>query len=233
MEIWYKELGFFSNPFSIKPLAFHDEVFGYDVDLVLNKIQNGEVLFIEGDYGKGKTTILKKIIRKFGGRKELIYYSCNRADSNVDFDKLIKDRHGFFSGFFNDDKDLILFLDEAQDLSQEDGGKLVEYYGKNFKAIVLVGHDFNKSKISDGLASLIGANIIRLGELTEEDAIGIIRKRIGHINLLSDDLIRAIFKKSFRNPRKMLKNCEDMCRYAINHGYNQVKEEHIKKVLDK
>src|SRR3989344_1807664 len=195
MDIWYKELGFYNNPFSIKPMAFHDEIIGYDVDLVLGKIGNGEVMLIEGNYGKGKTTILKKIIRKFGGQKKIIYYSCNRTESNIDFDSLIKNRHGFFSSLFSDDTNLILLLDEAQDLNQEDSEKISEYYNKNFKSIVLVAPDFEKLNLSNGLSKLIGQNIIRLADLTEDDSVNIVRKRIGYTNFISDDLIRMIFKK--------------------------------------
>ena len=71
MDIWYKELGFYNNPFSIKPMAFHDEIIGYDVDLVLGKIGNGEVMLIEGNYGKGKTTILKVV----SGQEEGLPYA--------------------------------------------------------------------------------------------------------------------------------------------------------------
>src|SRR3989338_5909954 len=186
MEPWYKEIGFFSNPFSIKPLAFHDEVIGYDIDLVFN---------------------------------------------NIDFDNLIKGRHGFFSSFFSDDENLILLLDEVQDLSGEDSEKLIDYYNKNFKSIVLVANNFDRVKLSNGLTKLVGSNIIRLGELTEGDGIAIIRKRTGNIRLLSDDIIKIIFKKSNRNPRKLLKNCEDVCRYSVSQGYNVAREEHVKKVL--
>jgi len=231
MNIWYKELGFYNNPFSIKPMAFHDEVIGYDLDVVFNKIDNGEVLFIEGDYGKGKTTILKKIIRRFGGKKRLVYYSCNRTASSIDFEKLIKNRHGFFSGLFSDDNNLILLLDEAQDISQEDSEKILDYYTKNFKSIILVGPNFDKIRFGNGLSKLISPNVIRLGELTEDDAINIIRKRIGHTNFMQDDIIKMVFKKSAKNPRRLLKNCEDVCRYTIDQGYNKIKEEHVKKVL--
>ncbi len=231
MELWYKQFGFHNNPFSIKPLAFHDEIMGYDVDLVLTKIQNGEVLFLEGDYGKGKTTILKKIVRKFGGQKKVVYYSYNRTEANVDFDRLIKERHGFFGSLFSDDNNLILLLDEAENLSPEDSENLTAMHQKNFKSIVLVGKDYNNLGNANGLQTMIGANIIRLGELTEDDAINIVRKRIGYINLLSDDIIKVIFKKSGRNPRSLLKNCEDICKHAVEQGYRQVKEEHVKKVL--
>ena len=231
MELWYKQFGFHNNPFSIKPLAFHDEIMGYDVDLVLTKINNGEVLFLEGDYGKGKTTILKKIVRKFGGKKEVVYYSYNKADAGINFDKLISGRHGLFGGLFSNDTNLILLLDEAENLSLEDSENLVGRYQKNFKSIVLVGKDFNELGPVNGMQKLIGANIVRLGELTEDDAINIVRKRIGYINLLSDDIIKVIFKKSGRNPRNLLKNCEDVCRCAVEQGYRQVKEEHVKKVL--
>ena len=40
-----------------------------------------------------------------------------------------------------------------------------------------------------------------------------------------------IFKKSGKNPRKLLKNCEDVCRHTISQGYKQVKDDHVKKVL--
>ena len=60
--LWYKEYGFHNNPFSIKPAAFHSKVIGYDLSEIFDKVDNGKVLFIEGKFGFGKTTILKHII---------------------------------------------------------------------------------------------------------------------------------------------------------------------------
>lgn len=232
MEIWYKELGFWNNPFSIKPAAFHNEVYGYDLNNLFNKIDTGSVVFIEGKYGKGKTTILKKIIKKFGGEKKIIYYNCSRTEDSIDVDGLIKGRPGFFSKLFGAPNDMILLLDETQDLPEEDGDKVLSYLNRNFKTIVLVSNSLKEVNFGKGLRESIGDNIIKLGEINEEDVVKIIRKRVGSSKVLSDDVIKMIYSKSDKNPRKLLKNCEEICKYAFEQGDEEVKEEHIKEVLE-
>ena len=233
MEIWYKEIGFSNNPFSIKPAAYHNELYGYDINAIINKVKQGKIFFIEGEYGKGKTTILKKVIKEFGGQKKLIYYSCNRVEDNLDIQKLINERPGFFSKLFGrTPNDMILLLDEVQDLPSEDFEQVLQSYNKYFKSIVLVSADYDKIKFTNGLKDLIGNNIIKLDELKDEDSIKIIRKRIGS-RLLTDDQIKRIGKKSANNPRKLLKNCEEVCRYAVDLGYDNVKDDHIDKILGK
>ncbi|MDD5253915.1 MAG: hypothetical protein PHG05_02310 [Candidatus Nanoarchaeia archaeon] len=230
MEIWFRELGFWSNPFSIKPSAFDDEIYGYDVDLILTKIENGSALFIEGDYGKGKTSILKKIIQRFGGENKLIYYSCNRTESAIDLDKLIKGRTFFTKLFGKMDNDLIFLLDEAQDLTETDARLIKSYFGNYFKSVVFVSSDPKVVKI-DGLKEMIGENIIKLGKLDENVAIDIVRKRIGNIDILSNEVIKEIFKKSDFNPRHLLQNCEKVCKLAVRRGDLKITKEHLKEVF--
>src|SRR3989338_3583834 len=98
-KLWYNKLGFNNNPFSIKPAAFHNELFGLNIQDTINKIETGNVIFIEGDYGTGKTTLLKGIVNKFGGKKKIIYYSCNRTEDTINVDKLMTNRT-FFSKIF-------------------------------------------------------------------------------------------------------------------------------------
>ncbi len=229
MQPWYKELGFYSNPFVIKPLAFHEELFGYDMNNILQKIEAGNVLFIEGEYGKGKTTILKKIIRTFGGSRKIVYYSCNRTEDNIDFHDLLGRRWGVLGKLFGvKGTDLILLLDEAQELTLQDLQTIKDYYKKHFKSIVIVSSDWDTVKKLDGVKDLVGENLIKLEELSDEDAINIVRKRIGNIKILSDDMIKEIFHLSEKNPRHLLKNCEDVCRYAMNMGSKEVKKDHLK-----
>jgi len=63
--VWYHKLGFFNNPFSVKPVVFHDEVIGYDQTMreIIEKIMDSNIVFISGEYGTGKTTALKGIIK--------------------------------------------------------------------------------------------------------------------------------------------------------------------------
>ena len=232
VELWFKELGFYNNPFSIKPAAYNTEVFGYNLDDIFTKIDSGSISLILGKYGMGKTAILKRLIAKYGGQKRLIYYSCNRTEENIDFDKLLKERNGFIGKLFNImPNNVILLLDEAQDMSETDSEKLLTYYPKNLKSVVLVTSDKDELKFSNGLKEMVKDNITELKEITEDDAISLIRKRIGNLETLPDDMVKLIFKRSNKNPRRLLKNCELVCKYAVENGEDVVTEEHVKKVL--
>ncbi len=237
MELWYKQLGFYNNPFSIKPAAYHDNLYGYDgaIGEVINKIKEGGIMLVEGDYGTGKSTMLKKIIHAYGGKKEVVYYSCNITENSIDVEGLIEGRKGFWSSLFfsGNDENLILLLDEAQDLSKEDSDSVMKSFNKKkFKTIILVTKDIKKMNLAEDMKKAVGKdNVIRIGKLTNEEAIKLIRKRIGATSLLSDEMIKIILKKSDYNPRKLLKNCEEICRYAVENIEDRVKEAHIKKVL--
>ncbi len=232
VEIWYRTLGFHNNPFSIKPYVYHPEIIGHDLNGLFGSIENGSVVLIEGEYGNGKTTILKKIINKFGGKGNLIYYSCNRTGDYVDFDGLLKGRKSFLGRLFGSDGEVIVLLDEAQDLSKEDSLRLVDLYNSGkFKSIVLVGKDLKDLQIDDTLKNLIGKNILKLKHVKPEDAVELVRRRIGNVALMNDEIIKEVFNKSDKNPRKLLKNCELVCKYAVDNGYSEVDKEHIRKVL--
>lgn len=237
MELWYRQLGFYNNPFSIKPAMYNDRIFGNEmkVEEVVRKIGEGGVIFVEGDYGSGKSTLLKRIIHAYGGRKEVIYYSCNTTENRIDLDELIKGRKGFISRMFfsGDDEDLILLLDEAQELNEEDAEEIARGYNdKKFKTIVLVTKDMKKTNNLEELKKIAGKdNIVKMGKLNEEDAVRLIRKRIGKTKLISDEMIKTILKKSENNPRRLLKNCEEVCKYAVENIEDEVKETHVKKAL--
>src|SRR3989344_5634830 len=121
--IWFRELGFHSNPFSIKPAAFHDQAIGFDkvVDEISYGILNKRIVLVEGDYGNGKSTILKKLLHDFGGKRQVVYYSCNRMDAQLNVKTLLNGRYGFFGELFDmKAKDMIFLLDEAQELHAKD-----------------------------------------------------------------------------------------------------------------
>lgn len=226
---WYHELGFYSNPFSIKPAAFHIDVFGYDklINEINDKIREGNVLFIHGPYGTGKTTILKKVVNEFKGKRRVIYYNCNKAEGSINFNKLLIKSGNIFSILLGiKRKNRILLLDEAQDLNKKDLNNVKDYYDQSyFKSIIFVSkrEDVDLPK---ELEKLIGKNNYNLGVLNTDEAITLIRKRIGDLNFLSDDMILKIFKKN-KNPRAFLKNCEEVCKNAFELNAAKVVEKHI------
>lgn len=237
METWYNQLGFYNNPFSIKPAAFHDEILGDNgvVDEVLDRIRSGSVLFVDGEYGAGKTTILKRIIHEFGGKRKVVYYSCNRSENGLDVERLANGGRSFFEKIFSSDsKNMILLLDEVQDLGEKDCESLYQSFSdKVFKSIVLVGKDFKKVNFgNNGLKNLVGSNVIKMKKFDNEGAIEFIRKRIGNLKVLSDNAIKLLNKKAEGNPRRLLKSCEEACKYSVENFEDEVTEEIVKKVLD-
>ena len=92
---------------------------------------------------------------------------------------------------------------------------------------MVVGNDI---EMTPELESFIGNNKIKVGEINEDEAVKIIRKRIGEIGIISDKMLAKVFSKD-KNPRAFLKNCEDLCRYAYENGEEEVKEKYINEIL--
>ena len=234
---WYHELGFFNNPFSIKPMAFHNELMGYyqTVSDITEKIVESSIIFISGEYGTGKTTVLKKLIGKFRASgfegKKIIYYNCNQSEKSINYDRLLINAGGFLRRLFGiRRKNMIILLDEAQDMNKKDIEQVKSYYDSGFfKSVVLVSKSEN-IKLTEELEEAIGENAFRLGDMTRAEAVIMIRKRIGDLKFISDQIIVKIFSEN-ENSRAFLKNCEDVCRYAFENGDEIITEEHIKNVV--
>jgi hypothetical protein len=231
--VWYRELGFSSNPFSIKPGAFSSEIVGYDLSEILKKIEEARVLFIEGEYGFGKTSILKHIIAQFGGHRKVAYYNCNRADETINTHGILRGSKGFFARLVGVmPSDLILLLDEVERISQNDQKDLLKHYKEgHIKSIVFFGPDFDKISFSIELRKLMVNNVIKLTELTENEAVQLVRERVGNLKLLDDRIIKLVFRHSSNNPRLMLENLEDVLKYAVDNNEEQVTDDHLKEVL--
>ncbi|MDD3263359.1 MAG: ATP-binding protein [Candidatus Nanoarchaeia archaeon] len=216
METWYNKLGFYNNPFSTKPAAYHDDVLGYEetINEIIEKTSNGTIIGIFGEYGTGKTTILKRLIREFGGRRNVIYLNCNKT-SHIDFEKIVKKASNIFQRIFKiKKKNLILMLDETQDFPLELQENLYDYYkAKYFKTVILVSKKEDLFINGDITMEMLH-NVYNLGKITNEQAIELIRKRIEGIDILNDEMIIKIFHKN-KNPRAFLKNCEEVCRYSV------------------
>ena len=229
---WYNELGFFNNPFSIKPAAFHNSILGYDgiLEDINQKIEESNVIQLGGKYGTGKTSILKLIISEFKGKKNVIYYNCNNKEGPVKFDKFLTNMCLFRRIFKIKKKNMLLLLDEAQDLDTKDINKIEDYYEEGFfKSVLLVSQE-KISSLTPSMKERLVNNKFLIGDITSKKAIGIIRKRIGDIDFVSDKNLTLIFNKN-KNTRAFLKNCEDVFRYTYENGDDEVTSAHIKDIL--
>ena len=232
-NIWYKQLGFYNNPFSIKPGAYFNDLFGLKdlIKKVNYNISTGKVVLVEGTYGNGKSTLLRGIIHKFGGKGKVVYFSCNRIEDRLDVERLINGNISFIGKLFKvKPKELILLLDEAQWLSKEDLSRLVRYYrSKYFNSIVLVSPEFNQENLPDSFDSMLQK--FKLDEVSDEEAVRLIRKRVGQLPYLNDELIKYVFNKSGKNVRTLLKNCELLCKHAFENDLDEVTKEVADRLL--
>lgn len=223
-DIWYNKLGFAENPFSIKPAIYSDSVYGYPniIAEVAKSISSGKIIFVRGNYGNGKSTMLKHILKRFGGQGKLAYFSCNRLEDRLDIKRILNGRYGFFGKVFDiKPKNMILLLDEAQHLAKEDFNAIMHYFDSgNLKSVLFVAKEPITESMPERLQRAVSVHV--LDSLSSADAVAVVRKRIGHIGILSDDIIKDVFKKSGYNVRVMLKNCEMLCRYAVNKGIHSV-----------
>jgi replication-associated recombination protein RarA len=231
--LWYREFGFHNNPFSIKPAAFDNLVIGYDLSEIYKRIDKGKFIFLEGKYGYGKTTILKKIISKYRGQKDIAYYNCNRSEEEINVEALLKGRYGFVARMFGKmPKNMILLLDEVEKLAVEDQKALHKFHTQgNIQSVVFFGSKFENASFSTEMKKLMVNNVIQLIPLSDKEAVDLVRQRVGNLKLLPDKIIKTVFKNSESNPRIMLENLEDLCRYAVENSEEVVTEDHLNQVM--
>jgi energy-coupling factor transporter ATP-binding protein EcfA2 len=231
-ELWYRKIGFQSNPFSIKPAAFNNELIAYDMSFIHKKIEKGELIFIEGEYGTGKTTILKNVISHFKGKNKIIYYSFNDG-RKFNLKSLINGANSLLRKVTGlKIKDMILLLDEVHTMNKSDVQKIMSYYRDGtLKSVVFVTHDYSLVHFPDEVESLLDGNIIQTVNLSIPEAVALVKKRISGVDLLSDTMIAKLFNLSKKNPRRLLSYCEDVSRYAVEMGDYKVTDQHIKEVL--
>ncbi len=231
-ELWYHKLGFFNNPFSIKPAAFYSEIIGYDLEEIFSKIESGAALFVKGPMGVGKTTILKNILLKFGGKGKVIYTSCNTSDKKISFRELLIGGSFLSRLFSSPSRNMILLVDEAQEIKKQETAEILRLLKKgNFKSVVFFGTDYPEEKMVPNLHLIVKDNIKTLSRLKPESAVELVRKRVGDIPLMPDAVIRKVYRLSGYNPRALLENCEDLLRHAVDSGASRITDEHFRAIV--
>ena len=217
-DVWFRKLGFSRNPFSIKPAAFTYDLFGVNSSGVLSGIEDGKVLFVEAPIGYGKTTLLKSIVHRFGGKRKVIY--AHALDSEmIDVKSLLK--RASFANFITGSlpEGMILVVDEAQNVMPETSAEIMQFYKSgNIRAVVFFGTKYSSDAFVEELGKMMNGNVIRLSKPTPEQAVSIIRSRIGNLPVLSNNAITWAYKRAQGSPRQLLQICEDICRSSVEKG---------------
>ena len=229
---WYQELGFLYNPFTIKPAFFNDEIIGYDttVDAVVTCLKEGNILFLQGEYGQGKTSMLKYLINEFKGKRHLIHVSRNRSDRALQYKKILISANNWFGRLFSKPvKHAILIVDETENINLHDCEQIESLFESNYlHAVLFMDKSLEKANISPSLKERIGKNIFELKPISESDAISLVRSRLEDAGrLISDALIKKVFAKSKKNTRTFLLLMEEVFLHAYKDDRQEVQEQDL------
>ncbi len=227
---WYENYDFDEDPF-----LSSGKVFG--IDEVLNelsyRVESGSMVFLEGKEGFGKSAVIKELIRAFGGKGKVIYFDCGHIEKKVNIESLMKGKYGIFGKLFGvNPKNMMLFLDNANFLTKKNCERIKYYFDNNYiKSVVFTGAAYSKAHFSKSVRDRIGGRVIKLKELSPEQAVELVRSRAPNLDIFSDELIKKIYRHSGGNVKKFLADLSSASERACNEGDGKVSEKHIVEVL--
>ena len=213
---WFEKHGFKSNPLSIKPDSEILIGFIEEIKKLQDDIENKKSIWaIYGGFGSGKTTLVRKLLRKY---KNSTYFSHSRVDGSISIKRLIQKRVPFLLRILGKmPKDSVLFLDEAHEMNNKEVNEIMEYYKSgNIKNLILINPN-----------SLIEVkNKINLNKIPKEDAIELVHTRLDGNDLISVQALSMIYDFSKGNPRKILEYAERAIKIADEIGDGRATDKH-------
>jgi len=240
MDVWYKKLGYYENPFLINPLKEETPLFGQDQQVkdVKYYIQSGSMIFVQAPKGGGKTKFLRAIIDSFKGR--IIYVNALKLKKNLNVEDLLRKKNGMSGKLFGSKpKDMILMLDNVEELSKVNLERLKFYYDQGFlQSVIFTGTNFKKINFPESLKSRIGKRLVTLNELNKSQALELALQRLDETvdedePLISKSLIEKIFETSKKNPRMFLINLHRVFEEMHFEDADIVDAKHLKVLEDK
>ncbi len=233
---WYEELGFEENPFDNSPGFAARFAVGLEEPLgeLEYYVSSGSLVFVEGAAGSGKTVLLRKLAEEFGGKAA--YADCSAG--GIDVRSMIRRKASLLDRLLGrSPKNLVLMIDSTANLSANTMDLLKYHYDSNsFASIIFAGTSLKTARLSPALVDRIGSRVVKLRQLAEEDAVAMVRKRLGSFgssgssSILGDDAVRRLYKMSGKNAVKLLQLCEKACKAAVLSKSSEVNDELLVKM---
>ncbi|MCP3682841.1 MAG: AAA family ATPase [bacterium] len=229
---WFEKLDYYENP--LTPDAV-EEPFAIEklVDDLHYRVESGSMVFIEGPDGVGKSSLLMSIVKKFSGKKRVIFLDCTKLKKNVDIERVMHERYGFFGRLFNlTPQNMILLLDDISVFSKKNFERVKYFFDNNYiRSVVFSGKSYASAGMPKDIQDRIGNRIFRMNPLSEEDSVRLFRERAGNIEFITDEIIKKIYKLSGKSTKRFLENCNKACSYAVNHNIDLMSDSDLKKAL--
>jgi replication-associated recombination protein RarA len=221
---WYEELDFDENPF------IADSKYVGNEDLLeeaFYSIISGSIVIVESEPGMGKTRLMKEVVKKFGGKGKLVYINGRNMDKELNVESIIQKKKGWLR---KNPKNMVLLLDDVEHISEKNMERIKYFFDQNYiRAVILATNKPEELKLSDSLKQRVWKNM-KMGSLSDYEAVQVVREKIGD-EMLSDRIIKTVYKESGKNMKKFMENCEIMCKAFIDN--KDIKEEEVKSIIER
>ncbi|MBR9676403.1 AAA family ATPase [Candidatus Woesearchaeota archaeon] len=227
---WYEKNDFDTNPLNIKPKE-DQEIIGHEekIRVFEEGLDQKSIWVVYGGFGCGKTTLMKRLIKKYAGKHKLIYVSHNRVDGSMNTKKILQKRMGKIKRLLRImPKHSVLFIDEAAELDIKEVRELLYYYEKeNLKNIIIINPSFFEHPVFEELKKIVGDNYLDMNALSLENAVDILKTRLLGADLISLSAIKQLYLLSDGNPRRFLEFAEHAIRIAHEIGDGRANTRHV------
>jgi replication-associated recombination protein RarA len=211
---WHEALGLSANPLDIRP---NTTLVGLEQQekKLKNHIRKGELCFLNGLTGSGKTSLLMKAKEDLDDYK-FVYLDAQSLPDDFNLEAELKKKKGFFDTLFLRDypkKKPVLLIDEFQDTSEDvvmdARAKWESADERRIKSIVIAQIDQHLNNVTDSFKERIGKRVIRLPTLTDKEMREVLKKRLqtSQVNLykkLHEEAINLLIAVADGNVRRLL-----------------------------
>jgi hypothetical protein len=218
---WYEKLKFRYNPLDVRP---NTKLIGLEREekKLSSHIKKGEICFLNGLTGSGKTSLLMKLQKEMKGFK-FVYLDAHDLPTDFNLRGEIKKKRSFFDKLFlrnSPKKKPVLIIDEFQatdpNLVLQARAKWENPRNKKIKAIVISQISKHLKNVAPSFLERLGSRVIKLGTLDEDEMKQIIyrrlykTKKINYAEKFSDDALTFLIRCSGGNPRRLLEYTDEI-----------------------
>ncbi|MFH1331666.1 MAG: AAA family ATPase [archaeon] len=229
---WYEELDLDQDPFTDTedtPLIGYEDT----IQEIFYRIAAGDMLFIEGKEGSGKTALLRRIIARFRGRGKIIYLDGKKLDKNVNIGETLEKSVGFWNKLLGKQpSNMILLMDDVEEITKKNSERIKYYYDQNqIRAVIFTGTNYRTLNFSESLKDRV-SKVIKIKELAEDDSVEIVKARLQNRDVMPEDIIRDLYKKSNKNIKTLMGYCSKVLDLTIRQKKEKkVTKEHVNEAI--
>jgi len=213
-KTWYERLGFKDNPLDVRP---NPRLVGLEAEeeRLVNHIRKGEICFLNGPTGSGKTSMLRRVQARLKNHS-FIYLNAEDLPEGFNLSQEILGKRGFFERITfkkYPKKKPVLLIDEFQatdsNLILEAKGKWEE--NKRIKGVVIAQISRQLSNVSGSFRDRLGKRIINFKSLEPDEMREVLKVRLTHekdgtnyFEKLSDETVNLLVSCADSTPRRLL-----------------------------